>query len=72
MNFEATPLRIATTRKTRPLFANLATVEESARMHGSGRSVRFAVGRKKQDATRAVLLTLEGNGRYMDRAGVRS
>ena len=64
MNFEATPERIAKLDE-QTAFANLATSKKRNDMAAAEREV--AEGRKQQVAIRAVLATLEGNGRYMDR-----
>ena len=65
MNFEATPERIARL-DDQTAFANLATSKKRKDATAAEREIQE--GRKKQDAIRAVLSTLEGNGRYMDRA----
>ena len=64
MNFEATPERIAKLDEQRA-FANLATSKKRKDTAAAEREI--AEGRKRQEAIRAVLATLEGNGRYMDR-----
>ena len=64
MNFEATPERIAKLDGQRA-FANLATSKK--RKDAAMAEGEIAEGRKRQDAIRAVLATLEGNGRYVDR-----
>ena len=64
MNFEATPERIAKLDE-QTAFANLATSKKRKDMAAAAREI--AEGGKQQDAIRAVLATLEGNGRYMDR-----
>ena len=65
MNFEATPERIARL-DDQTAFANLAKSKKRKDADAAEREIQE--GRKKQDAIRAVLSTLEGNGRYMDRA----
>ena len=65
MNFEATPERIARL-DDQTAFANLAKSKKRKDAAAAEREIQE--GRKKQDAIRAVLSTLEGNGRYMDRA----
>ena len=64
MNFEATPERIATLDE-QTAFANLATSKKRKDAAAAAREI--AEGGKQQEAIRAVLATLEGNGRYMDR-----
>ncbi len=64
MNFEATPERIAKL-DYRTDFANLAKSKKRKDATEAAREIEE--GRKKQDAIRVVLATLEGNGRYMDR-----
>ena len=64
MNFEATPERIAKL-DDQTAFANLATSKKRKDTAAVEREI--AEGRKQQDAIRAMLATLEGNGRYMDR-----
>ena len=64
MNFEATPERIARL-DDQTAFANLATSKKRKDTAAAEREI--AEGRKQQEAIRAVLATLEGNGRYMDR-----
>ena len=64
MNFEATPERIAKLEEQRA-FANLATSRK--RKNAAAAELEFEEGRKHQEEIRAVLATLEGNGRYMDR-----
>ena len=64
MNFEATPERMAKLDEQRA-FANLATSKKRKDTGAAEREVEE--GRKQQEAIRAVLATLEGNGRYMDR-----
>ncbi|MBN2701479.1 MAG: SAM-dependent DNA methyltransferase, partial [Methylothermaceae bacterium] len=65
MNFEATPERIATL-DDQTAFANLATSKKRKDAAAAEREIEQ--GQKQQDAIRAALATLEGNGRYMDRA----
>ena len=65
MNFEATPERIAKLDE-QTAFANLAKSKKRKDAAAALREVEE--GRKKQDAIRAVLSSLAGNGRYMDRA----
>ena len=65
MNFEATPERIANL-DDQTAFANLATSKKRKDVAAAEREIEE--GRRLQDAIRAVLATLEGNGRYMDRA----
>ncbi len=64
MNFEATPERIAKLDEQRA-FANLATSKK--RKNAAAAARESEEGRKQQAAIRAVIATLEGNGRYMDR-----
>ena len=64
MNFEATPERIAKFDEQRA-FANLATSKKRKDMAVAEREIEE--GRKQQDAIRAFLVTLEGEGRYVDR-----
>ena len=64
MNFEATPERIAKLNE-QTAFINLAISKKRKDAAAAEREIEE--GRKKQDAIRAVLSTLEGNGRYMDR-----
>ena len=64
MNFEATPERIAKLDE-QTAFANLATSKKRKDVVVAEREI--AEGRMQQEAIRAVLATLEGNGRYMDR-----
>ncbi len=64
MNFEATPERIARLDQQR-VFANLATSKKRKDAVEAKREVEE--GREQQDAIRALLATLEGHGRYMDR-----
>ena len=64
MNFEATRERIAKLDEQRA-FANLATSKK--RKDAAAAEPEIVEGRKQQEAIRAVLATLEGNGRYMDR-----
>ena len=63
MNFEVTPERIARLDKQRT-FANLAT---SKKRKDAAAKRDMEEGGKRQDAIRAVLATLDGKGRYMDR-----
>jgi type I restriction enzyme M protein len=65
MNFEASPDRLAKLDEQTP-FANLATSKKRKDEAAAAREI--AEGRKQQEAIRAVLATLEGRGRYMDRA----
>ena len=65
MNFEATPERIARL-DDQTAFANLAKSKKRKDVTAAAREI--AKGRKRQEAIRAVLAKLEGNGRYMDRA----
>ena len=65
MNFEATPERIAKLDDL-TAFTNLAASKKRKDAAAAEREIED--GRKQQDAIRAVLATLEGNGRYMDRA----
>ena len=65
MNFEATPERIATLRK-QTAFAKLAT-SRKRRDEATGKH-EVADGLKQQDAICAVLASLEGKSRYLDRA----
>jgi type I restriction enzyme M protein len=64
MNFEATPERIAKL-DDQTAFSNLATSKK--RKDEGAAAKEIEEGRKLQDAIRAALATLEGNGRYMDR-----
>ncbi len=64
LNFEATPERIAKLDEQRA-FVNLATSKKWKDAAAAEREIEE--GRKQQEAIRAVLATLEGNGRYMDR-----
>ena len=64
MNFEATPERIAKLDR-QTAFTNLATSKK--RKDAAAAEREIAEGRTRQDTIRAVLSTLEGNGRYMDR-----
>ena len=66
MNFEATPERIAKLDE-QTAFANLATSKKRKDTAAAEREI--AEGGKQQEAIRALLATLEGNGRYMDREG---
>ncbi len=65
MNFEASPERIADL-DDQTAFANLATSKK--RKDGAAAAREIAAGEEQQAAIRALLVTLEGNGRYMDRA----
>ena len=65
MNFEATPGRIAKL-DDQTAFTNLAASKK--RKDAAAAEHEIEDGRKQQDAIHAVLATLEGNGRYMDRA----
>ena len=65
MNFETTPERIAKL-DDQTTFANLA--KSKKRKDAAAAESEIEEGRKQQDAIRAVLATLEGNRRYMDRA----
>ena len=64
MSFEATPEHIAKL-DDQIAFANLATSKKRKDAAAAKREIEE--GRKQQDAIRAMLATLEGNGRYMDR-----
>ena len=69
MNFEATPERIARLDE-QTSFSNLA---KSKKRKDAGAAEReIEKGRKLQEAIRAVLATLESNGRYMDRESFRA
>ena len=65
MNFEATPEHIAKL-DGQTAFANLAKSKKRRNTAAAEREI--AEGRKKQNAIREMLGTLEGNARYMDRA----
>ncbi|MBK1732786.1 type I restriction-modification system subunit M [Thiococcus pfennigii] len=65
MHFEATPERIARLDE-QTAFANLAVSKK--RKDQAQVEREEAAGRKQQDAIRDLLATLEGNGRYRDRA----
>ena len=65
MNFEATRERVARL-DDQTAFANLAKSRKRKDAAAVAREIQE--GRKKQDVIRAVLATLEANGRYMDRA----
>ena len=65
MNFEATPERIAKL-DDQTSFANLAKSKKRKDTAAAEREIEE--GRKLQEAIRAMLETVEGNGRYMDRA----
>ena len=64
MNFEATPERIARL-DDQSAFANLAKSKKRKDAEAADRDIEE--GTKHQEAIRAVLATLEGKGRYMDR-----
>ena len=64
MNFKATPERIAKL-DDQTAFTNLATSKKRKDTAGAEREI--AEGRKQEEAIRALLTTLEGNGRYMER-----
>ena len=64
MNFEATPGRIAKL-DDQTAFANLA--KSKKRKDAAAAEREIEEGRKRQDAIRAMIATLEGNRRYMDR-----
>ena len=64
MNVEVTPERIAKL-DDQTAFANLA--KSKKRKDAAAAEREIEAGRKKQDAIRAMLATLKGNGRYMDR-----
>ena len=64
MNFEATPERIAKLDE-QTAFVNLATSKKRKDAVAAEREIEE--GRERQEAIRAALATLEGNGRYMDR-----
>ena len=64
MNFEATPGRIAKL-DDQTAFANLA--KSKKRKDAAAAKREIEEGRKRQDSIRALIATLEGNGRYMDR-----
>ena len=65
MNFEATPERIARL-DNQTAFTNLATSRK--RKDAAAAQHEIAEGQKQQQAIRAMLATLEGKGRYWDRA----
>ena len=65
MNFEAAPERIARL-DNQTAFTNMATSKKRKDAMAAKREIEE--GRKRQDGIRAVLATLEGNGRYRDRA----
>ncbi|MDE0036649.1 MAG: class I SAM-dependent DNA methyltransferase [Gammaproteobacteria bacterium] len=65
MNFEATPERIARL-DDQTGFRNLATSKKRKDSAAAKREIEE--GTKRQDAIRTLLATLEGNGRYMDKA----
>ena len=64
MNFKATPDRIAKLND-QTAFANLATSKKRKDPAAAKREIEE--GRKLQEAISAILVALEGNGRYMDR-----
>ena len=64
MNFEATPERIAKLDE-QTAFANLA--KSKKRKDAAAVESEIEERRKRQDAICAMIATLEGNGRYMDR-----
>ncbi len=64
MNFAATPERIAKLDE-QTAFANLATSKKRRKREVAEREI--ADGRTQQEAIRAMLATLERDGRYMDR-----
>lgn len=64
LNFEATPERIARLDDI-PAFANLAVSKK--RKDARAAEAEEAAGRAEQNAIRAMLATLAGKGRYMDR-----
>ncbi len=66
MNFEATPERIAKL-DMQTTFKNLAKSRKRKNTMEAQREI--TEGRKRQDAIREILATLEGNGRYLDKAG---
>ena len=65
LNFEAVPERIAKL-DNQTAFTNLATSKRRKDAAAAKREIEE--GRKRQDAICAALATLEGNGRYLDRA----
>ncbi|TCT18225.1 N-6 DNA methylase [Thiobaca trueperi] len=65
MNFEATPERIARL-DDQSAFANLATSKKRKDAAAAEREIEE--GQALQDAIRDLLATLEGKGRYLDRA----
>ena len=65
MRFEATPERIALL-EDQTAFANL--VKSKKKKDVVAANTEIAKGRKLQEQIRALLTTLEANGRYMDRA----
>ncbi len=65
MNFEASPERVAKL-DNQTAFKNLATSKKRKDIAAAKRESEE--GRRQQDAIRAVLTTLESNGRYMNRA----
>ena len=64
MNFEATPQRIARL-DDQTAFANLAISKK--RTVAAAAAHEIAQGRRQQEAIRAMLAAVEGNGRYIDR-----
>ncbi len=64
MNFEATPERILKL-DDQTAFANLA--KSKKRKDAAAAEREIEEGMEHQDAIRALLVTLEGNGRYMDK-----
>ena len=64
MNFKVTAERIAKLHE-QTAFANLAKSKKRKDAAAAEREIQE--GRKKQNAIRAMLMTLKGNGRYMDR-----
>ena len=69
MNFEAAPQRIAKLDE-QTAFANLALSKKRKDTAAAGRDI--AAGRQQQEAIRAMLATLEGNGLYMDREALEA
>lgn len=65
MNFEASPERIAKLDE-QTTFANLASSQKRKDAAAAAREIEE--GQQLQDAIRNVLATLEGKGRYLDRA----
>lgn len=64
MNFEATPERVEKLND-QPAFTNLATSKKRKDEAAAAREI--AEGRKMQDVIRAMLASLEEQGRYVDR-----